>query len=315
MNRFTKAIQNIDTLQRKHTTLGFFYAIIKKYGQDNGGYQSAIITYYGLLSLFPLLIVFTSFTQLLLKNNHALRNKIATGTTHYFPIIGSQLQHSIHSPKESGLALIVSLFIMLYGARGVASAFQYSLNSLWYIPQFKQPPFLKNVLRGLSIITIGGLGLLTTSLLSGYIATLGHDFFIKIIATLASLLLLWVVLIYLFKLAVAGNKHIHQVMVGAAIAAIGLQILQTLGGIIMSRELKELNSLYGTFALVIGLLFWIYLQVEVILYAVEIDVIRAYHLFPRSLQGSLTESDKAAYIKYTKSTTQRINEKTFVKFE
>jgi len=289
------------------------YAIIKKYSQDNCGYQSAVISYYGFLSLFPLLVVFTSLTKLLLKSNSSLREKIVTSTVHYFPIVGNQLQHSIHDPTETGVALIIGLAITLYGARGIASTLQYSLNSIWYIPQFKRPSFIKNLFRSLGIIIVGGAGLLIASIVSGYTATPGHALFVKLITTAASLFLLWLTFILIFKLAIAGNKRVKQVIVGAAITAIGLQILQTLGGFIMVHELKGLSSIYGTFALVVGLLFWIYLQAEVFLYAAEVDVIRAYHLFPRSLQGLPTDSDRVAYLKQARSSMQRVDEKITVK--
>ena len=46
-----------DRLQREHGVLGFPYAVVKKYGDDDGGRQAALITYYGFLSIFPLLLL------------------------------------------------------------------------------------------------------------------------------------------------------------------------------------------------------------------------------------------------------------------
>ena len=46
-----------DRLQREHGVLGFPYAVVKKYGDDEGGRQAALITYYGFLSIFPLLLL------------------------------------------------------------------------------------------------------------------------------------------------------------------------------------------------------------------------------------------------------------------
>jgi hypothetical protein len=45
-----------DGMQRRHGVLGFPYAVVKKYGDDAGGRQAALITYYGFLSNFPLLL-------------------------------------------------------------------------------------------------------------------------------------------------------------------------------------------------------------------------------------------------------------------
>lgn len=286
----TKVIKAIDTYQRHHAVPGFVYAVIKKYGQDNGGYQAAILTYYGVLSLFPLLIVFTTLTQLLLKNNASLRMKVAHSVVHYFPIVGNQLQQSIHSPKKAGVELLISLVITFYGARGAASALQYALSLLWDTPRVEQPPFLKNLSRDIGIIVGGGLGFVAAVVLSSYAAVLGGGLGIKILATLLSTVLLWATFIIILKLAVAGDKPVKTVASGAAIAAVGIQILQTAGTAILAHELEGFHNEYGTFALVIGLFFWLYLQAQVILYAVEVDVVRTFHLFPRSLQDPLNST-------------------------
>ncbi len=314
MNFINALIAKVDNFQRSHLIPSFLFAVVKKYGEDNGGYQSAIITYYGVLSLFPLLIVFTSLTELLLKNNQALRSKISIGVTHYFPVLGNQLQGAIHSPKKTGIALILSLLITFYGAKGGASAFQYAVTNLWHTPKIKQPDFIKNMLRSFGIMIGGGIGLILAATLSAYMAILGHVFFVKILGAIISAIMLWLTLILVFKLAAAGNKKVRDVLVGAAIAAVGLQILQTAGNMILAHELKGLNSEYGTFALVIGLLFWIYLQAQVILYAVEVDVVRRYHLYPRSITGELTDNDKHTYERSAKSHRQHIEEEVRVKF-
>jgi len=294
VNFIQKSVSKIDNFQRLHSVFGFPYAVIKKYGEDNGGYQAAIITYYGLLSLFPLLIVFTALTQLILKGDPALQHRVSESVSQYFPIVGSQLQSGVHSTGKTGLALVVSLLVTLYGARGGASALQYAITSLWHVPRVERPPFLKNMVRSFGIIFGGGLGLIAAVVISGYTNILGKGIEVRLLATLISLALLWVTFIWLFKLAIAGNKSVKSVAVGAAIAAVGVQILQVLGTVILGHQLKGLTSTYGAFALVIGVLFWIYLQAQVIMYAVEVDVVRAYKLFPRAIQEPLTAADKRA---------------------
>jgi membrane protein len=314
MNFVNRIIKSIDRLQRKHPAISFTYAIIKKYGEDNGGYQSSIITYYALLSLFPLLIVFTTVSQLALRSHPGLHAKLVSGLNHYFPIIGNQLQESVHSPKKAGLALLISLLVTLYGARGGASALQFSINSLWHIPPAKQPPFLKNASRGLGIIFTGGLGFVIAAVLAGYTNILGHSIEIRILSTLASTIVLWGTFIFLFKLAITGNKSVKNVAVGAGFVAIGIEILQTLGTVILAHELKSLSNMSDTFALVIALMFWIYLQAQIILYGVEIDVIRYNHLYPRSLHPPLTDADKLTYTSYAQGRSITKNESVKVKF-
>jgi uncharacterized BrkB/YihY/UPF0761 family membrane protein len=82
-------------------------------------------------------------------------------------------------------------------------------------------------------------------------------------------------------------KHISlaETRIGAVFAAIGLVILQLLGGYILAHELKSLDALYSYFAISLGLLFWIYLQSQMLFYAVEISVVSSQKLWPRSLEA------------------------------
>lgn len=314
MNPIPRVVRAIDRYQRGHSFPGFIYAVLKKYSDDNGIYQSSILTYYAVLSLFPLLIVFTSVTQLLLHSHHDLHERIVIALNRYFPIIGSQLQESVHSPKKTGIALAISLLVTLYGALGGAGALQFSINSLWHIPPVKQPSFIPGTIRSFGIVLTAGIGFVVAAVLAGYTTILGHSSEVKVLDTLISLLLLWGTFTLLFKLAATGNKPLKEVALGAGCVAIGIQILQTLGGTILAHELKGLSNMSDTFALVIALLFWLYLQAEVILYGAEIDVVRQGHFFPRSLQPPLTEGDKAAYTGYAKGRSQSLTESVHVKF-
>jgi len=75
----------------------------------------------------------------------------------------------------------------------------------------------------------------------------------------------------------------RDLLISAVIAAIGVQILQIIGGYLLTHELKNLSDLYGAFSVVLGLLLWIYLQVQVLLLAAFSGVVHARKLWPRSL--------------------------------
>jgi membrane protein len=131
MHRLQKNLLRIDGFQQKHSFLAFSYAVIKRYGEDQAGYQAALLTYYAFLSLFPLLLILTTVTQLISSNNPALQSSIVHGVTDYFPILGSQLSDHIHGLHKNGLALIIGLVVILYGARGVADVFRGGVNQIW----------------------------------------------------------------------------------------------------------------------------------------------------------------------------------------
>ena len=46
------------SVQRRHGVLGFPYAVVKKYGDDAGGREAALITFFAkLFRIFPLLLL------------------------------------------------------------------------------------------------------------------------------------------------------------------------------------------------------------------------------------------------------------------
>ena len=65
-----------DRLQREHGVLGFPYAVVKKYGDDAGGRQAALITYYGFLSVFPLLLLGAAVLSRVLADHQDLRQRL-----------------------------------------------------------------------------------------------------------------------------------------------------------------------------------------------------------------------------------------------
>lgn len=104
------------------------------------------------------------------------------------------------------------------------------------------------------------------------------------------------------RLAAAGQVRGRDLRTGAVLAALIWQVLQWLGGFVVAHQLRHASSLYGVFGLVLGLIAWLYLQARLTLFAIEIDVVRAKRLWPRSLfPPPLTPEDRQAFRAYTQT--------------
>ncbi len=292
-----KFISWLNAFQQRHKFTAFVYAVIKKYGDDEAGYQGALITYYAFLSIFPLLIVATSIIDLIASKNDVLRQRFVSGFNSYFPVVGQQLQSSIHSPTKSGVALIIGIIIALIGARGGAAALQHALNHVWQVPRRHRAGFPRSLIQNLSIIFVGGIGLLSAATISSLATSLGHSAVYKIISSLISIVILFGVFVYVFYTGTdARDMRPKDFMFAALLSAIGFQVLQLLGGYYITHQLGNLRSLYSTFAIVLGLLGWIYLQAQMLVYSLEAATVRTLKLWPRSMQGDkLTAQDRRAY--------------------
>jgi uncharacterized BrkB/YihY/UPF0761 family membrane protein len=58
---------------------------------------------------------------------------------------------------------------------------------------------------------------------------------------------------------------------------------RAVGGYLVGHYLRHTSQVYGVFAIVLGLLFWLYLGARLTLYAAEVNVVAARRLWPRSL--------------------------------
>jgi membrane protein len=261
-----------------------------------------LLTYYGFLSLFPLLLATTSILQIILHSHPAAKDAVIKHATQYLPVLGDQLESSVRTIHGAGFALLVGILITIWGAKGVADVFQYSLNHIWRVPRVKRPGFPRNILKSFSIILIGGAGLTAASFLSGMATSLGKSWMERTISSLISVVILYLVLAILIKIGIAGAAKISRAALrrSALTAAIGIQILQILGGYLVNNELGKLKHLYGAFAATLGLLFWIYLQARVLIYGVEYGTVFDKKLWPLSLTNDhLTDADHRAQHQHT----------------
>lgn len=294
MNSIQKLIKAIDRLQQRYRLPAFVYAVIKKYGEDQAGYQSALLTYYGFLSLFPLLLVLTTLTSSLTGSHPELQQSIVKIISSYIPSLGDQLARSVHGQHKTGLTLLIGALFTLYGARGVADVFRNGVNHLWRIPLAKRDGFPKSMLKSLMIIVGGGMGLILASICTGFAAAAGHGWLFRLLSLLINIAILSGLFAWLLNVSLPQRLSFKDIRSGALTAAIGLVLLQTFGALLLKHELHSLDAVYSNFAIALGLLFWLYLQAQVLYYSVEISVVHSYRLWPRSLAGNLTRADKQA---------------------
>lgn len=284
VKQLARLVQRFDRFQQRHHFWGFSYAVLKKYGEDQAGYQAALLTYYGFVALFPLLLILTTVTALITGSHAHLQQSIITTVTNEFPVLGGQLSSHVQELHKSGLALIIGLLFTLYGARGVADAFRHAVNHIWQVPLRKRPGFPQSLYTSITMIITGGVGIVAAGLASGLAGAAGHGWPVRLLSALVNVLILYFVLQILLGLSLPkGTASRRDTSSGALAAAIGLAVLQLLGGYLLRRELRSLDALYSYFALALGLLFWIYLQAQVVCYGIEIAAVHTQRLWPRSL--------------------------------
>ena len=281
---FAKAIERFDRVQQRHAVLGFPLAVRRKYSDDQGGYLAATIAYYGFFSLFPLLLVLVTVLGYALAGNANLQHRIAGSAFAQLPVIGTAIQQ--HALTGNPVALAVGIVGALWTGIGVLLASEHAMSRIWAVQRDREPGFVTSRVRALGLLAVLGGGLLVTTALSGATAAGGSlGLAVRIGAGLISLASNFVLFWLAFRLLTPGSLAWSSLACGAAVAATGYEALQLLGSYYVNHVVRNASNAYGTFALVIGLLSWIYLLATVFLFAAEINVIATRHLWPCSLQG------------------------------
>lgn len=298
--------QRVDAFQRRHPVAGFPIGVIYKFGEDQGPYLAALITYYGFLSLFPLLLLLTSVLGFVLDGRPELQQRILDSTLSQFPVIGDELADPLGLQGSIG-AIIVGGLVALYGALGIAQAIQNAMNVTWSVPRNRRPNPIRARLRSLRLIAVAGIAIVATTILSGAgssARTFGADVgaWSTITAILLSILVNGAVFVMTFRIFRPDTVRHRDVMPGAIVAAVIWQLLQFFGVAFVGNVVKDSGATYGVFALVLGLLAWIFLAAIGVVIGSEINVVRTKRLYPRALltpftdNVDITDADRRAYL-------------------
>ncbi|WP_342669631.1 YihY/virulence factor BrkB family protein [Aldersonia kunmingensis] len=248
----------LDRMQQRRRPIGFTLGVFYKFFDDQGGYLAALITYYGFIALFPLLLLLTTVTGIILDDHPEWQEQLVDSALSQFPVIGEQLDQ----PRElSGgpVAITIGVIGAIYGALGVGVAVQNASNVAWAVPRNERPDPILVRIRSVRLLLTVGLGLIGIAVISNIgSALVEYGMWRTIGVTVLTLLLDFGVFILAFRISVAHPIGTRDVVVGAAVAAVGWQALQQFGYLFTTRVIQGSSTTNGVFALVLGLLAFIY---------------------------------------------------------
>jgi membrane protein len=302
----------LDAYQRRHTWLGLPIAVLYKFVDDQGGYLAALITYYGFLSLFPLLLVAVTVLGFLISNHPHLQSDLIGSALTQFPIVGKQIQTDVHGYTGSGFGLTIGLVGALYGGLGVAQAGQNALNVAWAVPRNSRPNPLRARLRSLATVASLGVGVVVTTGVSA-LASGAHPFGLhvgtpgQIVATIGAGLINIALFIAGYRYVTVERVTVRDVALGAVVAGVAWQILQSVGTYYIAHKLRGAREIYGVFGVVLGLIAWIYIEALIVVFCAELNVVLRRRLWPRALLTpftdtvKLTTADETAYDSYARA--------------
>jgi membrane protein len=289
----------------KESWKGVLKRAMREFSEDNVTDWAAALTYYGVLSIFPMLLALISLlglfgqsaTQPLLDNI----SSIAPGPAK--DIVTQAIQNLQKSQGAAGVLFFVGLGAALWSASGYVGAFMRASNDIWDVeegrPVWKTIPLRLGVTVVLLVLlTVSALAVVLTGPLAksiGDIVGLGSTaVMVWDIAKWPVLILVVSFMIALLYYAAPNVKHPKfQWVSPGSIMAVVLWILASAVFAFYVSNFGSYNKTYGALGGVIVFLTWLWITNNVILLGAEFN---AEMERGRQIQGGLRPHDKEPFL-------------------
>jgi membrane protein len=290
---------------KKESFKGVFKRALREFNEDKVTDWAAALTYYGVLSIFPMLLALISLlglfgqsaTQPLLDNIAG----VAPGPAK--DIVTQAIQNLQKSQGSAGIMVFVGLALALWSASGYVGAFMRASNDVWDVeegrPAWKTIPLRVGVTGLLLVLlTMSAMAVVLTGPLAksiGDIVGLGSTaVMVWDIAKWPVLILVVSLMIALLYYAAPNVKHpkFQWVSPGSLMAVVMWIVASALFAFYVGN-FGSYNKTYGALGGVIVFLTWLWITNNVILLGAEVN---AEIERGRQIQGGLRPKDKEPFL-------------------
>jgi membrane protein len=237
------------------------------YSERYGNHYAAAITYFSVLSLFPLLMIAFAVAGFVLAGNADLLKEMKNGITDAVPSgLGETINKVVDEAIESrGTVGIIGLLAALYSGLGWMSNLRDALTAQWD-QEHKQLPFLsKNIKDLLALLGLGlalavsfGLSAAGSGLGTWLLGLVGLDddawalFLLRVATIVLAIAANWLVFLWVLSRLPRERVGARSAVRGAIAAAVGFEALKQVFTIYLE---SVMNSPSGKlFGPIIGLL-------------------------------------------------------------
>ena len=230
-----------DRLQREHGVLGFPYAVVKKYGDDEGGRQAALITYYGFLSLFPLLLLGVAVLSRVLADHPDLRRRLIAEIVP--PALRPTIEHSLATMPTSTVPFAVGLIGLLLSGTGVVFSAYQTLNHVAAVRHRRRASFFSRYVRVFVVLAALMAGAVAVGALTVVATALpGQPGLQRAAAVLGSAVVVFAVLLLGAKVLLARPAPIRALWPGAIVGAAAVTVVLNVGTPLLAREQERIPA-------------------------------------------------------------------------
>ncbi|MDP9240871.1 MAG: YihY/virulence factor BrkB family protein [Actinomycetota bacterium] len=249
-----------------------------RYTADAGDRLAAAVSYFGFLSVFPLLaLAFSVLGYVIAGDAQAQASLVRTLQENFPGLIGGpggiDVDQIVAAKRSAG---IIGLVGLLFAGLGWIDALRDSIRTLWHQNVLVGNFVVKKLRDIVALVGLGialGASLAVTALVTaatsfalrhlGIDDTLGATVFARVLGFAIALLTDTALFVYLFTWLPRLRTPWRRVLRGAVLGAVLFEILKLVGTYYIKRTTH--NPVYGTVAVSVGLLVWINLVSRILL--------------------------------------------------
>lgn len=253
---------------------------INEFLADNCTHLAAAISYYLLLSLFPLILAAISILGYVSRSPD-VQAKITQGIADLFPVSGDFLAATVRGVAQGwGAAGAIATVGLFWSGMAVFNAIRKSLNTAWGI---KQPrTFLRErLMEFLMMIGFGALFLISIGLTSAFKIIQGANIHIfgegflsgglawHTVVITTSVAVTFVGFLFLYKFVPNTRVRWKHVWVGALVAAVLFEIVKNVF-VWFVGNFAAYNLVYGSMGTIIALMAWANISAVIVLFCAKL---------------------------------------------
>ena len=270
----------IHEVRRDHPALDRVLLTQEHYGETKAGQQAGAVTYFGFLSVFPVLALAFFVVGWVSKVYPDAQDTLVKAIGEMFPgIIGngkSQIQLE-DIEDAAGTVGLIGLAGVLYSGLGWLSALRDALIAVFELPEREQPNFVMGKVRDLITLAIIGVVLLVAVAFTGIVSGFSKDllgwaglstelgWLVQLLVVALGLLANAVLFFALFRLLAAPELPKRALWSGALVGAVAFEALKQVSGLLIRSTQGQ--PAFQVFGLALILLVWINYFSRVVLYA------------------------------------------------
>jgi membrane protein len=274
----------VDRLRERFGWLDHTLKMLSHYGSVNGNAQAGAVTYFGFLSIFPILAIAFFVVGKIADLYPDIRAQMVSELANLLPGIIGATQGGIPMKTIEDAASkvgFIGLLALVYAGLGWLSATRQALEVMFAVPRREFPNMLFGKLRDLGALVLVGVVLMVSVALSGAVTgfsgmilgwidvdpdSLLPTVLLSLIGHVLAIAASMVLLMTMFRLLLVETHAPRRALLGGALlGAVGFELLKLLANELLG--LTRGQAAFQVFGVALILLIWINYFSRLVMYS------------------------------------------------